>query len=157
MSHIPVEYMVMMYVSVVEEERELETPIVAVEQGRLTVFDPKRVILTMVQPQVWSGFIPVGLAVLLSDGGGTGEFDGGEAGAGEAGGGTSNLGACRVGLVVGPDQSCTVSGGSFRNIGDGCFVYTPFGSGRICGGGSFNLNGLQGTRVGNDFQITAVP
>ena len=72
------------------------------------------------------------------------------------GGGTSNLGACSVGLLVRPDQSCTVSGGSFRNVGDGCFVYTPFGSGRFCSG-SFNVNGLQGTRVGNDFQITAVP
>ena len=72
------------------------------------------------------------------------------------GGGTSNLGACSVGLVVRPDQSCTVSGGSFRNVGDGCFVYTPFGPGRICARG-FNVNGLQGTRVGNDFQITAVP
>ena len=71
-------------------------------------------------------------------------------------GGTSNLGACRVGLVVRPDQSCTVSGGSFRNVGDGCFVFTPFGPGRSCTG-SFYLNGLQGTRVGNDFQITAVP
>ena len=39
---------------------------------------------------------------------------------------------------------------------DSPFVYTPFGSGRICSG-SFNVNGLQGTRVGNDFQITAVP
>ena len=101
-AYIPVEYMVMMYVSVVEEERELETPIVAVEQGRLTVFDPKRVILTMVQPQIWSGFIPVGLAVLLSDVGGTGEFDDAEAGAGGTGGDTSNLGPCSVGLVVGP-------------------------------------------------------
>ena len=72
------------------------------------------------------------------------------------GGGTSNLGACNVGLVVRPDQSCTVSGGSFRNVGDGCFVYTPFGPGRICAGG-FNVNGLQGSRVGNDFHITAVP
>ena len=72
------------------------------------------------------------------------------------GGGTSNLGACSVGLVVRPDQNCTVSGGSFRNVGDGCFVYTPFGSGRTCSG-SFNVNGLQGTPVGNDFQITAVP
>ena len=74
-----------------------------------------------------------------------------------AGGGvTSNLGACRVGLVVRPNQSCTVSGGSFRNIGGGCYNYTPFGSGRLCSA-SFNLNGLQGTRAGDDFRITAVP
>ena len=73
-----------------------------------------------------------------------------------SGGGTSNLGACRVGLVVGPNQSCTVSGGSLKNVGGGCVTYTPFGSGRICARG-FNLNGLQGTRVGNDFEITAVP
>ena len=72
------------------------------------------------------------------------------------GGGASNLGACRAGLVVRPDQRCTVSGGAFRNIGGGCFNYTPFGTGRFCSG-SFNLNGLQGTRVGNDFRITAVP
>ena len=76
------------------------------------------------------------------------EFDGG--------GGASNLGACRVGLVVRLNQSCTVSGGSFRNIGGGCYNYTPFGSGRICSAG-FNLNGLQGTRMGDDFRITAVP
>ncbi len=72
------------------------------------------------------------------------------------GGGTANLGACRVGLVVRPNQSCTVSGGSFRNIGGGCYNYTPFGSGRICSA-SFNLNGLQGSRAGDDFRITAVP
>ncbi len=74
-----------------------------------------------------------------------------------AGGGvTSNLGACRVGLVVRPNESCTVSGGSFRNIGGGCYNYTPFGSGRLCSA-RFNLNGLQGTRAGDDFRITAVP
>ena len=72
------------------------------------------------------------------------------------GGGASNLGACRVGLVVRPNQRCTVSGGAFINIGGGCFNFTPFGTGRFCSG-SFNLNGLQGTRVGNDFRITAVP
>ena len=72
------------------------------------------------------------------------------------GGGTSNLGACRVGLVVRPNQRCTVSGGAFRNIGGGCFNFTPFGTGRFCSG-SFNLNGLQGTRAGDDFRITAVP
>ena len=72
------------------------------------------------------------------------------------GGGTSNLGACRVGLVVRPNQSCTVSGGSLRNVGGGCVNYTPFGSGRICSAG-FNLNGLQGTREGDNFRITAVP
>ena len=72
------------------------------------------------------------------------------------GGGASNLGACRVGLVVRPNQRCTVSGGAFINIGGGCFNFTPFGTGRFCSG-SFNLNGLQGTRAGNDFRITAVP
>ena len=72
------------------------------------------------------------------------------------GGGGANLGACRVGLVVRPNQRCTVSGGAFINIGGGCFNYTPFGTGRFCSG-SFNLNGLQGTRAGNDFRITAVP
>ncbi len=71
-------------------------------------------------------------------------------------GGTSNLGACRVGLVVQPNQSCTVSGGSLTNVGSGCVNYSPFGTGRICSA-SFNLNGLQGTRVGSDFRITAVP
>ena len=73
---------------------------------------------------------------------------------GTTGGGS--LGACRVGLVVRPNQSCTVGGGAFRNIGGGCYNYTPFGSGRFCGA-NFNLNGLQGTRVGNDYRITAVP
>ena len=73
---------------------------------------------------------------------------------GSTGGG--NLGACRVGLVVRPNQSCTVSGGAFRNIGGGCYNYTPFGSGRFCGS-NFNLNGLRGTRVGSDYRITAVP
>ena len=72
------------------------------------------------------------------------------------GGGASNLGACRVGLVVRPNQRCTVSGGAFINIGGGCFNYTPFGTGRFCSG-RFNLNGLQGTRAGDDFRITAVP
>ena len=72
------------------------------------------------------------------------------------GGGSSNLGACRVGLLVQPNQSCTVSGGEFRNIGGGCFNYTPFGTGRFCSG-SFNVNGLTGTRVGSDFRITGVP
>ena len=72
------------------------------------------------------------------------------------GGGGTNLGACRVGLVVRPNQRCTVSGGAFINVGGGCYNYTPFGTGRICSG-SFNLNGLQGTRAGDDFRITAVP
>ena len=70
--------------------------------------------------------------------------------------GGGNLGACRVGLVVRPNQSCAVVGGAFRNVGGGCFNYTPFGSGRFCSS-SFNLNGLRGTQVGSDFRITAVP
>ena len=40
--------------------------------------------------------------------------------------------------------------------GGGCVNYTSFGSGRICSAG-FNLNGLQGTREGDNFRITAVP
>ena len=70
--------------------------------------------------------------------------------------GSGSLGSCRVGMVVSPNQSCTVSGGELRNVGGGCVVYTPFGSGRICSG-SFYLNGLIGTRVGSDFRIDAVP
>ncbi len=69
---------------------------------------------------------------------------------------TGSLGACSVGMVVRPNQSCRISGGEFRNIGSGCFVYTPFGSGTLCTGG-FNLNGFRGTRVGNDYRIDAVP
>ena len=76
--------------------------------------------------------------------------------AGGTGGGAGSLGACRVGMVVRPNQSCTVSGGAFRNIGGGCYNYTPFGNARLCSG-SFNLNGFRGTRVGDDFRITAVP
>ena len=78
----------------------------------------------------------------------------GQSGSGSSGGGS--LGRCQAGMVVSPNQSCTVSGGEFRNIGDGCFVYTPFGSGRLCVS-SFNLNGFIGTRVGNDFRIDVVP
>ena len=76
---------------------------------------------------------------------------------GSSGGGS--LGRCQAGMVVSPNQSCTVSDGEFRNIGDGCFVYTPiapFGSDGICVS-SFNLNGFMGTRVGNDFRIDVVP
>ncbi len=69
---------------------------------------------------------------------------------------TGSLGACSVGMVVRPNQSCRISGGEFRNIGSGCFVYTPFGSGTVCTG-RFNLNGFRGTRVGNDYRIDAVP
>ena len=69
---------------------------------------------------------------------------------------TGSLGACSVGMVVRPNQSCRISGGVFRNIGSGCFVYTPFGSGTFCTG-SFNLNGFRGTRVGNNYRINAVP
>ena len=74
-------------------------------------------------------------------------------------GGTSNpnLGACRAGLVVRPNQRCTLSGGTFRNIGGGCFINTPLGSGRNCVSLGFSLNGFTGTRVGNDFRIIAVP
>ena len=68
----------------------------------------------------------------------------------------NNLGACRVGLVVRPNQSCTVSGATFRNLGGGCYNYSAFGSGRFCSP-NFNLNGLRGTRSGSDFRITAVP
>ena len=67
-----------------------------------------------------------------------------------------NLGSCAVGMVVSPNQRCSISGGEFINLGDGCFTYTPFGSGRFCTG-SFNLNGFRGTRVGNDFRIDALP
>ncbi len=70
--------------------------------------------------------------------------------------GGSDLGACRVGLVVRPNQSCTVGSAAFRNLGGGCYNFTAFGTGRFCSA-SFNLNGLQGTRVGSDYRITAVP
>ena len=93
-------------------------------------------------PDPWSPIVDG-----TTPGGGTG---------GGGGGGAGSLGACRVGLVVRPNQSCTVSGGAFRNIGGGCYNYTPFGNARLCSG-SFNLNGFQGTRVGDDFRITAVP
>ena len=86
-----------------------------------------------------------GVRVTVSSGGGGG------------GGGSGSLGACRVGLVVRPNQSCQISGGEFRNVGGGCFVYTPFGSGRFCLGRSFNLNGFRGTRVGNDYRIDGLP
>ena len=64
--------------------------------------------------------------------------------------------ACYVGQVVKQDQSCTAGGGEFRNVGDGCFVYTPSGSGTICAAG-FDINGLRGTRSGDNFTITAIP
>ena len=75
------------------------------------------------------------------------------------GGGTSNpnLGACRAGLVVRPNQRCTVSGGAFRNIGGGCFIYPRLDSGSICVSLGFDLYGFTGTREGNDFRIIAVP
>ena len=69
---------------------------------------------------------------------------------------TGSLGACSVGMVVRPNQSCRFSGGEFRNIGGGCIVYIPFGSIRICAG-SFNVNGFRVTRVGNDYRIDALP
>ena len=93
-------------------------------------------------PDPWSPIVDG-----TTPGGGTG---------GGGGGGAGSLGACREGLVVRPNQSCTVSGGAFRNVGGGCYNYTPFGNARLCSG-SFNLNGFQGTRVGDDFRITAVP
>lgn len=82
--------------------------------------------------------------------------DGATGGGGGGNGTPGSLGRCTVGMVVRPNQSCTVSGGALRNIGGGCVNYTPFGSGRICSAG-FNLNGLQGTREGDNFRITAVP
>ncbi len=75
-----------------------------------------------------------------------------------AGGGGSgnNLGACAVGMVVKPNQRCSVGRAEFINVGGGCYQYTAFGTGRFCSAG-FNLNGLQGTRSGSDYRITAVP
>ena len=71
-------------------------------------------------------------------------------------GGGNNLGACAVGMVVKPNQRCSVGRAEFINIGGGCYQFTAFGTGRFCSSG-FNLNGLTGTRVGNDYRITAVP
>ncbi len=77
--------------------------------------------------------------------------------AGSGGGGSgNNLGACTVGMVVKPNQRCSVGRAEFINIGGGCYQFTAFGTGRFCSSG-FNLNGLQGTRSGNDYRITAVP
>lgn len=67
-----------------------------------------------------------------------------------------SLGKCEARMVVKPNEECTLTNGVFRNIGGGCFNYTPFGSGRFCSA-SFNLNGFQGTRVGDDFRIDVVP
>ena len=72
------------------------------------------------------------------------------------GGSGGNLGKCAVGMVVKPNQRCSVGSAEFINIGGGCYQFTAFGTGRICGSG-FNLNGLRGTRSGSDFRITAVP
>ncbi len=69
---------------------------------------------------------------------------------------TGSLGACSAGMVVRPNQSCSIGGGEFRNVGGGCFVYIPFSSIRICVG-SLNVNGFRVTRVGNDYRIDAVP
>ena len=86
------------------------------------------------------------------------EFDSSSGSGGSGGGGSGvSLGPCHAGMVVSPNQSCTVSGGEFRNVGDGCFIYTPFGSTQFCVGNTFNLNGFTGTRVGNDFRIDFVP
>ena len=93
----------------------------------------------------------VGVRVTVSSGGGSG---GGGSGGGGSGGGSG--GTCRVGMVVRPNQSCTVGGGTFRNIGDGCFTY-PSGRSTICVGRGFYINGFSGTRVGNDFRIDALP
>ena len=71
-------------------------------------------------------------------------------------GGSDSLGACSVWMVVRPNESCQISGGAFRNVGGGCFVYTPSGNGRFCTD-SFNLNGFRGIRVGNDYRIDALP
>ena len=65
-------------------------------------------------------------------------------------------GACYVGQVIRPNESCTFGDGEFRNVGDGCIVYTPFGSGTLCSN-SININGLQATRSGNNFTIEALP
>ena len=95
-----------------------------------------------------------------SEGGGDsgGGGDGGDSGGGDGGdsGGGGSLGSCSVGLVVSPGQNCSAGGGEFRNVGDGCIVFTPLGSGRWCGR-SINLNGLRVTRVGDDFRIDALP
>ena len=72
------------------------------------------------------------------------------------GGGSDSLGACSVWMVVRPNQSCQISGGEFRNVGGGCFVYTPSGNGRFCTD-SFNLNEFRGIRVGDDYRIDALP
>ena len=65
-------------------------------------------------------------------------------------------GACYVGQVVRPNESCTLGGGELRNIGEGCLVYTPLGSVRFCSS-RINVNGLRATRSGNDFTIEVVP
>ncbi len=72
------------------------------------------------------------------------------------GGSGYNLGTCAVGMVVKPNQRCSVGSAEFINIGGVYYQYTAFGTGRFCSSG-FNLNGLQGSRSGNDYRITAVP
>ena len=93
------------------------------------------------------------------DDGDDGDDDGGDGGDdGDDGGdgGDGGSGACYVGQVVRPNQSCGAGGGEFINVGGGCFVYTPFGSGRFCAV-KFNINGLRGRRSGNNFTITGLP
>ena len=89
-------------------------------------------------------------------GGGGGGGDDGDDDDDDSGGGGGGGGGCSVGQVVRPNQSCTTSGGTFRNVGGECFVYTPVGSGRVCGGGG-SFNGLGVSRSGDNFMITAVP
>jgi hypothetical protein len=67
---------------------------------------------------------------------------------------SGDLGVCRVGLTLSPGDSCSVTGGEFRNAGGGCAVYTPFGSGTFCSR-NLNLGSIAAVRVGSDFQITS--
>ena len=70
-----------------------------------------------------------------------------------------NLGSCAVGMVVSPNQRCSISGGrEFVNLGNGCFTYNalPGFNARICAN-RLNLNGLVVTRIGDDFRIDALP
>ena len=65
-AYIPLENMVTMYVSLAGEDDELQTPVLIVDAGQIHVLDPRGVILFMVQPDLWTGFTPDRLAILLA-------------------------------------------------------------------------------------------
>ena len=64
---MPMEYLVSLYVSLTPEDEESITPLLIVSEGQIVVEDPQRVVLLLLNPNLWNSFTPVALAVLLAD------------------------------------------------------------------------------------------